>query len=292
MNRLRTETKSSISRDLEISSDVLESALDRVISKALINQDLSHVTGVYLDETQYGSGHDYVSVFADQNHKVIYVCRGHGRDVLELFLDHLVVQGGDPERVRVFSADMSSAYDSGIRRCFSNATLVWDRFHLVKAVNDAMNEIRKRCVRRSPDTPLRLVKYTVLYRGMNTPRAHIERMRDIRMACPELALAYDMKESFCEIVSTPDPRSMERSLRIWIEWVIESGPKEFRNKAARFRENMDWIVSWTRYKVSNSVSEGINKNIQDIRRQACGYVNDHNFFSMILLRQGALHLVF
>ena len=117
-------------------------------------------------------------------------------------------------------------------------------------------------------------------------------MREIRMACPDLALSYDMKEAFCEIVATPDPRSMERSLRIWVEWVIDSGPKEFKKKAERFLEKMDRIIAWTRHQVSNSVSEGINKNIQDIRRQACGYTNDRNFFDMILLRQGDLFFTF
>lgn len=292
VNRLRTESKSAIARDLEISTDVIDSALNRVIAKALINQDLSHVTGVYLDETQYGSGQDYVSVFTDQRHRVIFVCRGHGKDVLKLFLDHLVIQGGDPEAIRVFSADMSSAYESGILECFPNATLVWDRFHLVKSINEAMNEVRKRSVRRGVDDPLRLIKYTVLYRARNMPRVHVDRMREIRVACPDLALSYDMKEAFCEIVATPDPRSMERSLRIWIEWVIDSGPKEFKKKAERFLEKMDRIIAWTRHQVSNSVSEGINKNIQDIRRQACGYTNDRNFFDMILLRQGDLFFTF
>lgn len=57
-------------------------------------------------------------------------------------------------------------------------------------------------------------------------------------------------------------------------------------------EKIDRIVSWAQYKISNSVSEGINKNIRDIRRQACGFRNDQNFYNTILLRQGKLKLYF
>ena len=119
-------------------------------------------------------------------------------------------------------------------------------------------------------------------------RKHIERFRLIRMTCPDLALAFDMKETFLEIIKVQDLISMRRSLEIWIDWVLDSGPNEFKKKALRFREKMDRILAWTAHRISNLVSEGINKNIQDIRRQACGYRNIRNFFDMILFLQGDL----
>lgn len=289
---LSTSSRSATAAELRTTVDVVNSILDHVIEDAIVNQDLSGVTGVYVDETQFGSGQDYISVFCDQRHRVIFVCKGNGKDALSLFLDHLVVQGGSPEAVRFFSADMSASYEAGILENFPNATLVWDRFHLAKSINEALNDVRKRTLSRMKDEPLKLVKYTVLHRRGRMPRTHVERLRGIRLRCPELALAFDMKETLLEIIKVPDPASMERSLRTWAEWVISSGPKEFVPKAKRFLEKMDRILAWTRFPVSNSVSEGVNKNIQDIRRQACGYTNHRNFFNMILFRQGGLTLRF
>lgn len=288
LSLLKTSSRSAVAREMLTTTDVIDGILDRAIDDAIRNQDLSHVTGVYLDETQFGNGHDYISVFTDQHHKVIFVCYGRKADVLRLFLDHLVVQGGDPESVRFFSTDMSQSYESGIMALFPNATLVWDRFHLAKAINDALNDVRKRMVRRMDGESLRSVKYVVLHRTDGMKRQHIERFRLIRMTCPELALAFDMKETFLEIIKVKDPVSMKRGLETWIEWILDSGPREFKKKALRFREKMDRILSWTAYPISNSVCEGINKNIQDIRRQACGYTNLRNFHNMILFRQGGL----
>ncbi len=288
MSSLITKSRTSVAKEFHLKWDVVDSILDDAIEKAMIEQDLSHTTGVYVDETQFGSGQDYITTFLNQKRKVIFICKGHGKDTLELFKNHLIIQGGDPESIRFFSADMSSAYEAGVLEHFPNATLVWDRFHLAKTINETINDIRKELIDKKSEKSLRLVKFTVLYREDNLPRVHKERLRKIRLNNPKMALAYDMKETFLEIIKVPDPESMKRSLLIWLDWVESDGEDLLKKKAARIREKIDRIVAWTKHPVSNSVSEGVNKNIQDIRRQACGFTNIRSFFNMIMLRQGEL----
>lgn len=288
MASLRTRTRSGTARLYNIHLDTVDAILDDCIRDAILGQDLSHVTGVYVDETQFGHGQDYISVFVDQNHKVIYMCRGHGKDTLDKFLDYLVIQGGDPESVHFFSADMSTAYESGITDYFPNADLVWDRFHLAKAVNGAVNDIRKELIRRRKGESLSSVKYVVLRHEEDLSDAQAERLREIRLNNPEMALAYDMKEAFLDIIKISDPHAMKRALLAWIEWVEFCGHKALKKKAANFKEKLDRIMNWTRYPISNSVCEGINKNIQDARRQAYGYRDVEMFCNLIFLRQGDL----
>lgn len=285
---LMGSTKSKASVKLGVSFDVIDSILDRSIASALRCQDLSGVTGVYVDETQFGHGQDYISVFSDQNHHVIYACRGHDKSVLSMFRDFLIAQGGDPENIRVFSADMSRAFESGISDLFPNADLVWDRFHLIKMMGEAVNSVRKRTLRRKEGERLSHVKYVVLRRFDNLSDSQKDRLESVRLYNPELAEAYDMKEVFSQIVLMRDPTEMLTSLEWWFRWVSDSGAPELRKKVEALRCKMDRILAWTRHRVSNSVCEGINKNIQDIRRSGCGYTNLRNFLNMILLRQGGL----
>ncbi len=64
------------------------------------------------------------------------------------------------------------------------------------------------------------------------------------MICsPELAIVYDMKEAFCEIIKIPNRDAIERALRIWIDWVAEFGCSEFKKKARAFLKKIDRIVS-------------------------------------------------
>lgn len=159
---------------------------------------------------------------------------------------------------------------------------------LAKAVNDAVNNIRKKLVSRNKSESLRLVKYTVLAREENLNPTQAERLRNIRFNNPEMAAAFDMKEVFLDIIRLRDPKSMRRCLEAWIGWVEVEGHEFLRKKAERFKEKMDRITAWVRHPVSNSVSEGVNKNIQDTRRQAYGFMDTDSFFNMILLRQGDL----
>lgn len=288
LTSLKTKSRSATAEEHSIHWSTVDSILDDAISEAIVEQDLSHVNGVYVDETQFGRGQDYISVFLDQKHKVIFACRGRTSDVLGLFLDHLVVQGGSPGSIRFFSADMSSTYEAGITRYFPNAELIWDRFHLAKAVNDAVNNIRKSLIYRKKGESLNLVKYTVLSREENLTCEQAERLRQIRLNNPIMAQAYDMKEVFLEIICLKDRVAMERLMLAWIDWVELVGHPLLMNKAKRFKEKLSRILSWTVFPVSNSVSEGVNKNIQDIRRQACGFTDVHAFFNMIFLRQGDL----
>lgn len=288
LESLMTRSRSATANEFQIGWETVDSIVKSMVKDAIPEQDLSYVTGVYVDETQFGHGQDYITTFIDQNHKVIFMCTGHGADTIELFVDHLIVQGGNPENIRFFSADMSKAYESGIIRNFPNADLVWDRFHLAKTINDAVNDIRKNLLRRDDGEPLKLLKYTVLTHRSNMSDKQKERLQSIRLSNPDMALAYDMKEAFLKIIVDKVPHRMKFRLTSWIEWVESEGHEKLRNKAAQFKKKMHRILAWVRHPVSNSVSEGVNKNIQDIRRQACGFKNVRTFFCMILLRQGDL----
>lgn len=287
LESLMTRSRLATANEFQIGWETVDAIVRNMVKDAIPEQDLSHVTGVYVDETQFGHGHEYITTFIDQRHKVIFMCVGHGMDTIDLFVDHLIVQGGDPENIRFFSADMSKAYESGIIRNFPNADLVWDRFHLAKSINDTVNDIRKKLLRRDDGEPLKLLKYTVLTHEGNMSDKQKERLRNIRLSNPDMALAYDMKEAFLRIIVDKVPH-MRFRLSSWIKWVESNGHEKLRNKAGQFKKKMHRILAWVRHPVSNSVSEGVNKNIQDIRRQACGFSNVQTFFCMIFLRQGDL----
>lgn len=196
MASLKKKSKSDVAAEFDLDWDTVDWILDDVVRKAIPEQDLPYVAGVFVDETQFGSGQSYISVFLDQKHDVIFVCQGHGKDVLKLFESHLVVQGGDPNSITFFSADMSKSYESGTIETFPDATLVWNRFHLAKSINDALNDLRKKMVKRDAGEALRLNKYTVLSRESSLSDKQAKRLRRIRLSNPDTALAFDMKEVF------------------------------------------------------------------------------------------------
>ena len=289
---LAKNTVAATAEMLHIGPWIVIDILDYRMEHALPEQDLSHVTTVYIDETQRRKGHEYMTVFSDNNREVIYITEGKGIDAIERFCDHLRIQGGDPDSIWVVSADMSSTFESGVGRCFKNATLVWDRFHLVQAINTTLNDIRKRVLKRRKGEKLRNVKYTVLKRPDNMSEKDLGRLSSIRLNNPELALAYDMKEEFCEVLECSDMYEAQTAFEEWYAWVAVQGCEEMVERAKRFKLKIGRILAWFDHRVNNGVAEGINSKIQKTKDAAYGYPNLNHFASMCMFRFGNLVIAF
>jgi transposase len=204
MRSLRENTVEGTARKLGVGPWIVSDILRYRVKRMIPEQDLSTVTQIFIDEIQFMNGHNCLTIFSDQDKRLIFIAQGKGADTIDEFVIRLIIQGGDPENIRVVSADMSKAFESGVMRNLPNATLVFDRFHLVRAINNDLNTVRKRTLRRNKGERLRHVKYTVLKRPENMSDKDAERLGNIRLHNPELAPAFDMKESFCEILDSAD----------------------------------------------------------------------------------------
>ena len=68
---------------------------------------------------------------------MVWVGRGLGRETIDRFFNEQL-SDGQKQRIRWASCDMSRAYTGAIQHHCPNATLVIDRFHVVKALNEAL----------------------------------------------------------------------------------------------------------------------------------------------------------
>lgn len=280
---------SKTAEKLGLSRRIVAGILEYNVKRAIPEQDLSDMTQVFIDEIQFGSGHNYVTVFSNARKKVVFMTSGKGKETIQEFVEYLKIQGGDPDNIRVASADMSRAFEGGIMDFLPNARLVWDRFHLVQAMNNDLNKIRQRTMRNYKGK-LKHAKYTVLRRAGNMDEKNVERLGEIRLNNPTLALAFDMKEAFCEILTNTDMYEAQDDFEEWFWWVENQGCEEMKERCRKFKKKIDRILAWFDHKVSNGVAEGINAMIKKTNAEAFGYWNLTNFISMCLFRHGELVL--
>ena len=292
MRSLTENTIEGTARKLRIGAWIVSDILKYHVRKAVPEQDLSTVTQIFVDEIQFMNGHNYVTVVSDQMKRIIFMTPGKGENTIAEFVSHLIIQGGDPENIRVVCADMSRAYEAGIEKNLPNATLVFDSFHLVQAINTDLNTVRKRTLRRRKGERLRHVKYTVLKRPENMSEKDIERLDTIRLHNPDLALAFDMKEAFCDILDNTDRYEAEADFEEWYAWVMIEGCREMKERARKFMEKINRIMAWFDHRVSNGYAEAVNALIQKTKAAAFGYANVTNFISMCLYRFGKLTIRF
>lgn len=97
-----------------------------------------------MDEKACRRGHSYVTFCADlDKRRLPYGTPGRKWGVLGKFRADLEAHGGSGDAVRELCMDMSAAYMKGARESFPDAEITFDRFHVVKLLNEAVEKVRR-----------------------------------------------------------------------------------------------------------------------------------------------------
>lgn len=288
---LSEETVSAASRGCGTGEGIIYDILDDTVEKGLDDQDLSGVHTLFIDEIQSTHGHNYITMVADQDHRMIAGVEGHDIASVEKVRDWMVSKGCDPSDIRYVSADMSVAYKSGVGTFFPNARIIIDHFHLIKAAGDTLDTVRKRtnnALRKEGKEYPKNVKYTVLHREGRQNDTHKGRMEQVRLLNPELALAFDLKEEFFRFFEENDERTARSAFFRWFNHVRGSKIPEMVDLSKRMMKRLNEILRWFSHRISNGVAEGLNNSYKKIKSAAYGYRNTQNLIDMCLFRKGRL----
>ena len=115
-----------------------------MFDEALTYMDLEELEILGLDETSQKKHHDYITLFVDLvKKKIIYITEGKSNKTVIDFVTHLKEHGGDPEKITEVSSDMSPAFIKGINENLLNAEITFDKFHIVKIINEAVDKVRR-----------------------------------------------------------------------------------------------------------------------------------------------------
>ena len=107
--------------------------------------DHSNVKPVGLDETAIRRGHDYMALFVDmKERKVLFAAPGKDSATVAAFAEDLKAHQGDPEAITEVSIDMSKAFITGVTEELPKATITFDKFHVIKLINEAVDKVRRR----------------------------------------------------------------------------------------------------------------------------------------------------
>jgi transposase len=127
---------------LGLARSTLSDLLHRSISPIRQGHRIRDLTTLGIDEISYRKGHKYATLVYDLDRGcVVWIGRGKARETIdEFFNDHLTP--AQRAHIRWACCDMSQGYIGAIRAHCPNATLVLDGFHVVKALNAAIDEVR------------------------------------------------------------------------------------------------------------------------------------------------------
>lgn len=262
--------------------------LHHYVGEARDRADFSGVTRVGVDETSARRGHHYISLFLDlDERRLMFATEGHDASVLRRFAGDLERHDGRPEQVEEFCLDMSAAYQKGIGEQFPEARLTFDKFHVMKLLNAAVDEVRRQEQKGRPE--LKKTRYLWLKNPENLTKKQKAKLKEIRPSKSGLktARAYRIKRSFQEFWEQP-PDLAEPFLKRWYYWATHSRLDPVITVAKTIKEHWDGVLRWFQTQVDNGILEGLNSLIQAAKAKARGYRTTRNLIVMAYLIAGKL----
>jgi transposase len=240
-----------------------------------------------LDETSKRKGHDYITLGVNlEERRVLHVAEGKGKEAVKSIKEYLESKGVDVEKVRHASMDMSPSYISGIRDYFPNAEIHFDRFHVVKLLNKAMDKVRQ--MERKEHEELKGHKYTFLKKHSNLSDKRKGELKELIKLFPTLGEAYRLKELFNDLWEMETEEEATEFLVSWCDEVEEKNIHPFKQFIKTIKAHWSGIVNFCETEINNGILEGINNKIQLAKRRARGYRCTKNFINMIYFLCGKL----
>ena len=259
------------------------------VEKARDRSVFSDVIRAAFDETSARKGHDYVTLFSDlDTRRVIFVADGKDSSTVEAFAADLKAHGGDPEAITEVCIDMSGAFIKGTAEHLPNAQITFDKFHAVKIVNDAVDQVRRGEQKTRPE--LKKTRYIWLKNSTNLTQPQQETLGNLSKSNLKTARAYQMRLTFQDLYSQPNRADGEAFLKKWYFWSTHSRLQPMIDAAKTVKRHWDGILRWFDSKIANGFSEGINSLIQAAKAKARGYRSTRNLKAMIYLIAGKLEL--
>jgi transposase len=260
------------------------------VEQARAKVSMVEVTRVGVDETSARRGHDYVSLFVDLDApkpRVLFATQGRDHTIVERFAADLVAHDGDPLGVRDVSADMSPAFERGVRASLPRAYLTWDRYHLASHATTAVDQVRRAEGKQRPE--LKGTRYVWLKRPEHLTVKQAAALEELRPASVGLATAraYRWRLAFDAFFEQPVELA-EAYLERWYAGAIRSRLEPIVAFARMIGDHWEGVVRWHWTRINNGVLEGINSLVQASKRRARGYRNKKNLIAMIYLIAGRL----
>ena len=228
-------------------------------------------------------GEKFQAIITDaKNHKLVDILPARTQATLIDYFQSF----SNRKDVRYFIMDMNTVYRDIARTFFPNATIVIDKFHVVRYVTWALENVRKRIQKNLIPEKRKYFK-----RSRRLLLTHKEKLKSESLDALEimlyhsndLAVAYYLKELFYDFMNSNSSQEAMPKLRKFILATQSSGLKEFNACLTMLGNWSKYILNAFDCPYSNGYTEGTNNAIKVIKRNAFGFRNFDNFRNRIFL---------
>ena len=286
---LASKNQTKTAEILCCSFNLVNSIMHNATARGLEKRDLNEVyKQLSIDEKSFQKGHNYVSVLSSpEKGIVIDIVQGRTLETTKSLLNKSLNEN-QKTQVETVSLDMWKAYNTAVDEIFPKAKKVHDRFHLIKYLNQAIDDVRKREVKKYE--VLRNSRYSMLKNINNLTQKQYFKFEEVIRTNTKVGYVWGLKESFKALFGCNNYQEAYNRFMDWISFVNWEHIPELTKVADMFSNHIRGVCNALVEDVSNSMAERLNGKIQIIKTIGRGYRKFQNFRSAILFFNGGLNL--
>ena len=254
---------------------------------------LDRLRHIGVDELSYRRHHQYITVVVDHERgRVVWAAKGKSAETLRGFFEDL-----GPDRcseLETVTLDLSKAYIKAVRDSAPQAKQIYDRFHVQRLVQDALDETRRDEVReaatKEEKAALKGTRWPLQKSPWNLTKADTQTLEELEWTNRTIFRGHMLKESLAAILDRRQIHVATTKLGQWITDAKASGLKHFARAARTIEQHAEGILEYVRTRFTNARTEGLNGKIRTITRRAFGFHSASALISMVFLCCGGVHV--
>ncbi len=277
-------TQRKVSRTHKISSSTTErwyQSQCELRKSEMMNQPCPKVLGI--DEHFFTKKKGFATTFVDlKNHKVFDVKLGRSEPSLRSYLRGLPGK----EAVQVVVMDLSETYRSIVKRYFPQATIVADRFHVIRLVNQHFLKVwQDQDAEGRKNRGLLSLMRRHAWRLSEEQQQNLERYLSDYPVLKEL---YDVKQRLVRylLLKTLNRKTAKRQLPGFLRLIEQLSASPLKRLAHTLQSWLEPIVAMWRFSKSNGITEGFHNKMEMMSRRAYGFRNFENYRLRVLTHCG------
>jgi transposase len=294
---LKEATPAAVARRLGLTWEEANGMVERAVRRGLARRVSVAGRRLGIDEHSYLRHFQFVTMVVDLDEQsVLHVADDRTAESLAGYFQSLSLE--ERAAIEAIAMDMWDPYRKTVRDYVPDGDrkIVFDKFHVMRHVTEAMDQVRRReqrVLRQRGDRRLTGTKFLWLktHVGRHDFTAASRRtFRALRHSTLKSARAWAMKEAFRHIWDYRSIPAARAFFDRWQAWAIRSRLKPMIYVAGIIRRHIENILNYLTHRITNAVTEGLNAKIQWIKYSSRGFRNRERFKLAIYFHCGGLDL--
>ena len=237
-----------------------------------------------IDEVCFGKKDNLYSVISDlEKGEVLAVVSGNSQSSIDSFFVH--VGSRFCNGIQAVCVDMWKAFENSVRKYCKNAKIIYDKFHIIRHLNNAIDEVRRAEFFRKGGNCREMMKgkrWLLLRRWFNLSKSQKCLLKSVFMVNRKISKAHYLKEIFGHLWFYKSKTWALKFLKRWRSELRWQRLKPLEKFYSMIERHLEGILNYCETKLPLGLVENINGRIKTLLRRTRGFKDERHFALRIM----------